>query len=219
MPYCQYCGKKLGEHEHCTCRTPSPSPVKGGGAAVKKLTARQRVICIILTAAVLLLMFFAAGAAKHAFAKPLRLLEKGINRSSARDVMEATLPDDTVKDILSEQDALGSGRKAYLAAYDAQITSAKVQWEAVCGRHPKLKIEVLERRTATAEERITAERDFFDTDRPISKVYAVKVKCTVKGRTDEESVRGWVYVVRFKGGGWRVLASSLRTIDLLSGIF
>ena len=44
--------------------------------------------------------------------------------------------------------------------------------------------------------------DNFDAE--IKKAYKVKVEIKIKGKEDEDTEKGWLYVVKVKGDGWKV---------------
>ena len=88
---------------------------------------------------------------------------------------------------------------------NASLESSKKYLVDEYGRNPQLSVKVLSKQKVEKSELKSIEGYYYySTDEEVTDAYKLKVRMTIKGKKEEDSNRGDVYVVKFKGDSWKL---------------
>lgn len=225
MPFCKYCGKKLSENEVCNCQnqkskyTPdidldSINPNTDTSATQKtKVKSKKRFIipAIILVAFIISVM---ASCSANAYKKPLKRMVRGINHNNIELILEQIMTDDMIEEFKVNNVDDSSSWKDFCDETKDGMEELKEYIEDDFGKHFKISAQIIDKQDAKKRE-IKSLEEFCDSkniDCKIKKAYKLKTELTFKGKDEEKSMKLYVYSVKLKNEGWKLMLDE-ETLD------
>lgn len=225
MAFCKYCGKQLADNETCNCRTSretyAPDIDSDGigqntdtSAAETKKTKNKKYLIIpavLLAAAVLLAgISYSAGSYK----RPLKNIVRGINKNNIELILKQVMTDDMLEDFKENAVDDDEDWKDFCDDANDGIEELKEYIEDDFGKHFKVSAEILSKTEAKKREIKSLEKvcDSRNMDCTIKKAYKLKTELKFKGRDEEKNMKLYVYSVKLKDDGWKIMLDE-ETLD------
>lgn len=219
MAFCKYCGKQLSENEICNCRkqnnTYTPD-IDFDGMSQKTDTVTNTVnkkpkgkkyliIPAVLVAAVVLLAGISCSA--NAYKRPLKNIVRGINKNNIELILKQVMTDDMLEDFKENAVDDDGDWKDFCDDTNDGMEELKEYIEDDFGKHFKVSAEITDKKDAKKREIKNLEKscDSRNMDCKIKKAYKLKTELTFKGKDEEKSMKLYVYSVKLKNEGWKLM--------------
>lgn len=225
MSFCKYCGKQLSDNEICNCRTPqktyTPDIDLNGIAqntdtsADKTKKSKGKKYLIVATAfltAIVLLSGISYSA--NAYKRPLKNIIRGINKNNIELILEQVMTDDMLEDYKENAVDDDGDWKDFCKDTESGMEELKEYIEDDFGKHFKVSAEILSKKDAKKREIKSLEKvcDSRNMECTIQKAYKLKTEITFKGKSEEKNMKLYVYSVKLKGDGWKLMLDE-ETLD------
>lgn len=219
MAFCKYCGKRLEENEVCNCRTTNNSytpdismdyenqdtitpPAPSKKLPVKKL--------LLIPAILLVIILIASGISYSAnsYRRPVKNIVKGINKNDIELILEQIMTEEELEEF--KEDAVNDSDEDWDDFCDDTeegMEELKEYIEDDFGKHFKVSAKIINSKDAKKREVKNLEKSYqaMNMDVDIKKAYKLKTELTFKGKSDKKSMKLWVYSVKLKDEGWKLM--------------
>lgn len=218
MAFCKYCGRQLSENEICNCRTQTSTytpdvdfsginpdtdvPAK----KTRKFTGKNLVLIPVI---LLIVIFLSAGVSYSATAykRPLKNIIRGINKNNIELILKQVMTEDMLEDFKENAVDDDMDWKDFCDDTEEGMEELKEYIEDDFGKHFKVSAEILSKKDAKKREIKSLEKvcDSRDMECEIKKAYKLKTELTFKGKSEEKTMKLWVYSVKLEDEGWKLM--------------
>lgn len=220
MAFCKYCGKRLAENEICNCHTLNNSYTPDinmdydnqdntapDSTAKIKLPIKKLLLIPII---ILIIILIASGISysANAYRQPVKNIIKGINKNNIELILEQIMTKDELEefkeDVVSDLD---EDWNDFCDDTAEGMEELKEYIEDDFGKHFKVSAKIINSKDAKKREIKNLEKSYqsADMDVKIKKAYKLKTELTFKGKNDKKSMKLWVYSVKLKDEGWKLM--------------
>ncbi len=225
MAFCKYCGRRLSDNEICNCRTSNSTytpdvdlngitqdtdnPVK----KTRKFTGRNLIIPSIIVLVVVAL-FAGISYSANAYKRPLKNIIRGINKNNIELILNQVMTEDMLEDFKENAVDEDSDWKEFCDDTEEGMEELKEYIEDDFGKHFKVSAEILSKKDAKKREMKNLEKvcESKNMDCEIKKAYKLKTELTFKGKSEEKTMKLWVYSVKLEDEGWKLMLDE-ETLD------
>ncbi len=201
MAFCSNCGKVIPDGAVCDCQMQAdnnPSAPKGSNK-------RQLIVIGISVIALIVVLCLIISSLGGGYKEPVNDLVKGFNKNKSSKIFSAVLPDDAVKELKEAAEDDDEDWKDVLEDADDSLEESKEDLEDELGKNVKLSVKFLDKKKVKKSDFEEIEELYDDDfDAEVKKAYKVKIEMKLKGKDDEKKNKGWIYVVKLKGDGWKL---------------
>lgn len=207
MPFCKYCGKKLSENEICNCKNPQANykpDIDFESIDVNNNTKMNKksfgIILIVIIAFVISSMSLSYS---NAYKKPLKNIIKGVNHNNIELILEQIMTENMLEEFKAEYDEW----EDFCDDTKDGMEELKEYIEDDFGKNFKVSAEILEKQDAKKREIKSLEEmcESEGIECKIKKAYKLKTELTFKGKDEEKNMKLYVYSVKLKNEGWKIM--------------
>lgn len=225
MAFCKYCGRQLSDNEICNCRTSNSTytpdvdlngitqntdnPVK----KTRKFTGRNLIIPSIIVL-VTVALFAGISYSANAYKRPLKNIVRGINKNNIELILNQVMTEDMLEDFKENAVDEDSNWKEFCDDTEEDMEELKEYIEDDFGKHFKVSVEILSKKDAKKREIKNLEKvcESKNMECEIKKAYKLKTELTFKGKSEEKTMKLWVYSVKLEDEGWKLMLDE-ETLD------
>ncbi|MDE5620614.1 MAG: hypothetical protein K2I80_08905 [Ruminococcus sp.] len=202
MAFCSNCGKVIPDGMICDCQMQEQN---SNPPAPKGNNKKQLVVIGISAVTLIVVLCLIISSLGGGYKDPIKDLVKGFNKNDCEKILEATMTKDYLKELKEDIKDEDEKWKDFVDEMNDYLEESKEDLEDDYGKNVKLSVKFLDKKDVKKSDMKKIEErydDYFDAE--VKKAYKVKIEMEIKGKDDEDSEKGWLYVVNIKGDGWKV---------------
>lgn len=201
MAFCPNCGRVIPDGMVCDCQAQADN----NPPAPNKNNIKKQLVVGITTVAVIVILCLIISSLGGGYKEPINDLVKGINKNDYERIIEAVVPKEYLKELKEEIKDEDENWKDFIDDLNDELEDSKEYLEDEYGKNVKVSVKFLDKKNVKESDFEDLEDMYDDNfDAEIKKAYKVKVEIKIKGKEDEDTEKGWLYVVKVKGDGWKV---------------
>lgn len=226
MKFCKYCGKKLSDNETCNCRTANNTytpdidfdginlNTENSGSEPQKTKNKKSLIIPAIILIVAVILYAGISCSAGAYKRPLKNMVRGINKNKIELILKQVMTEDMLEDFKENVTDDDTDWDDFCDDTEDGMKELKEYIEDDFGKHFRVSAEILSRKDAKKREVKNLEKvcDSRNMDCKIKKAYKLKTEITFKGKSEEKNMKLWVYSVKLKDEGWKLMLDE-ETLD------
>lgn len=221
MAFCSNCGKIIPDGTVCDCQNGgnsippqfdnnnfSDSSLMGDPSTIqpkKKKPVALIAMCVAVVVVIAIVVVLVKSIFGGNYKQPINDLISGINKCNSKKVISAMIPDDFMDELKDELDDEDMDWDDFIEEIDDELEEEMDDIKDEYGSNAKFSVKFLDKKSATKSKLEDIQDDYDDAfDCEVTKAYKVKLEIRVKGKEDDDKTKGWLYVVKVKGNGWKI---------------